>query len=101
MGYPDTEAEMEILTRQPRHGLLDRVQPVMDQNDLLTLQAEVDNIYMSEEILRYIVAVSYTHLSSSRKTKAIVPLRFQPMLRRKCRAMAQPRICLLYTSRCV
>lgn len=47
MGYPDTEAEMEILTRQPRHGLLDRVQPVMDQNDLLTMQAEVDNIYMS------------------------------------------------------
>ena len=49
---------MEILTRQPRHGLLDRVQPVMDQNDLLTMQAEVDNIYMSDEILRYIVELS-------------------------------------------
>ncbi len=27
MGYPDAEAEMEILARQPRHALLDRVQP--------------------------------------------------------------------------
>ena len=30
MGYPDAEAEMEILSRQPRRALLDRVQPVMD-----------------------------------------------------------------------
>ena len=32
MGYPDAEAEMEILSRQPRRALLDRVQPVMDKN---------------------------------------------------------------------
>ena len=38
MGYPDAEAEMEILARQPRHALLDRVQPVMDKNELLAMQ---------------------------------------------------------------
>ena len=58
MGYPDTEAEMEILSRQPRHGLLDRVQPVMDKNELLAMQQEVDNIYMSDDIMRYIVSLS-------------------------------------------
>lgn len=58
MGYPDTEAEMEILSRQPRHGLLDKVQPVMDKNELLAMQQEVDNIYMSDDIMRYIVSLS-------------------------------------------
>ena len=58
MGYPDTEAEMEILSRQPRHGLLDRVQSVMDKNELLAMQQEVDNIYMSDDIMRYIVSLS-------------------------------------------
>lgn len=72
-GYPDTEAEMEILTRQPRHGLLDRVQPVMDQNDLLTMQAEVDNIYMSEEILRYIVELSQATRKDARLALGLSP----------------------------
>lgn len=58
MGYPDTEAEMEILSRQPRHGLLDRVQSVMDKNELLAMQQEVDNIYMSDDVMRYIVSLS-------------------------------------------
>ena len=73
MGYPDTEAEMEILTRQPRHGLLDRVQPVMDQNDLLTMQAEVDNIYMSDEILRYIVELSQATRKDARLALGLSP----------------------------
>lgn len=73
MGYPDPEAEMEILTRQPRHGLLDRVQPVMDQNDLLTMQAEVDNIYMSEEILRYIVELSQATRKDARLALGLSP----------------------------
>ena len=58
MGYPDTEAEMEILSRQPRHGLLDRVQPVMDKTELLAMQQEVDTVYMSDDIMRYIVSLS-------------------------------------------
>ena len=73
MGYPDPEAEMEILTRQPRHGLLDRVQPVMDQNDLLTMQAEVDNIYMSDEILRYIVELSQATRKDARLALGLSP----------------------------
>lgn len=53
MGYPDAEAEMEILSRQPRRALLDRVQPVMDKNDLLAMQQQVDEVYMSDEIRLY------------------------------------------------
>ena len=56
MGYPDAEAEMEILARQPRHALLDPCAAVMDKNDLLTMQQQVDEVFMSDEIRRYIVS---------------------------------------------
>ena len=73
MGYPDTEAEMEILSRQPRHGLLDRVQPVMDKNELLAMQQEVDNIYMSDDIMRYIVSLSQTTRQEPRFALGLSP----------------------------
>lgn len=73
MGYPDTEAEMEILSRQPRHGLLDRVQSVMDKNELLAMQQEVDNIYMSDDIMRYIVSLSQTTRQEPRFALGLSP----------------------------
>ena len=73
MGYPDTEAEMEILNRQPRHALLERVQPVMDQQDLLAMQQEVDGIYMSAEISRYIVALSQATRQDTRLALGLSP----------------------------
>ena len=73
MGYPDAEAEMEILARQPRHALLDRVQPVMDKNDLLTMQQQVDEVFMSDEIRRYIVELSRTTRQDGRLALGLSP----------------------------
>lgn len=73
MGYPDAEAEMEILSRQPRRALLDRVQPVMDKNDLLAMQQQVDKVYMSDEIRRYIVELSRATRQDSRLTLGLSP----------------------------
>ena len=73
MGYPDAEAEMEILSRQPRRALLDRVQPVMDKNDLLAMQQQVDEVYMSDEIRRYIVELSRATRRDSRLTLGLSP----------------------------
>ena len=73
MGYPDAEAEMELLSRQPRRALLDRVQPVMDKNDLLAMQQQVDEVYMSDEIRRYIVELSRTTRQDSRLTLGLSP----------------------------
>lgn len=73
MGYPDAEAEMEILSRQPRRALLDRVQPVMDKNDLLAMQQQVDEVYMSDEIRRYIVELSRATRQDSRLTLGLSP----------------------------
>ena len=73
MGYPDAAAEMEILSRQPRRALLDRVQPVMDKNDLLAMQQQVDEVYMSDEIRRYIVELSRATRQDSRLTLGLSP----------------------------
>ena len=64
---------MEILSRQPRRALLDRVQPVMDKNDLLAMQQQVDEVYMSDEIRRYIVELSRTTRQDSRLTLGLSP----------------------------
>ena len=73
MGYPDAEAEMEILSRQPRRALLDRVQPVMDKNDLLAMQQQVDEVYMNDEIRRYIVELSRATRQDSRLMLGLSP----------------------------
>ena len=73
MGYPDVEAEMEILSRQPRRDLLDRVQPVIDKSDLLAMQQQVDEVYMSDEIRRYIVELSRATRQDSRLTLGLSP----------------------------
>ena len=73
MGYPDAEAEMEILSRQPRRALLDRVQPVMDKNDLLAMQQQVDEVFMSDEIRRYIVELSRATRQDGRLALGLSP----------------------------
>lgn len=73
MGYPDAEAEMEILARQPRHALLDRVQPVMDKNDLLAMQQQVDEVFMSDYIRRYIVELSRATRQDGRLALGLSP----------------------------
>ena len=64
MGYPDAEAEMEILARQP---------PVMDKNDLLTMQQQVDEVFMSDEIRRYIVELSRATRQDGRLALGLSP----------------------------
>ena len=64
---------MEILARQPRHALLDRVQPVMDKNDLLAMQQQVDEVFMSDEIRRYIVELSRATRQDGRLALGLSP----------------------------
>ena len=73
MGYPDAEAEMEILARQPRHALLDRVQPVIDKSELLAMQQQVDEVFMSDEIRRYIVELSRATRQDGRLALGLSP----------------------------
>ena len=48
MGYPDTEAEMQMLAGRGQRTLLEQVHPVANQADLLAMQKEVAGVFIHE-----------------------------------------------------
>jgi MoxR-like ATPase len=54
LGYPDAEAERRLLAGEDRRTLLAAVEPVMTPNDLMQLQAQVEQVHTSEAILDYL-----------------------------------------------
>lgn len=57
MGYPEAEAEKEILRRQNRFSNLVKLQPVMCAEEILGTQAAVTDVRMNEALLDYIMAI--------------------------------------------
>jgi len=57
MGYPENNAEKEILRRQNRLPDLDRLQPVMQAEDILQAQMSVSTVRVDESLLDYIMAI--------------------------------------------
>jgi MoxR-like ATPase len=56
IGYPDESHEREIL-RGAGIAALERLQPVLDGNAVLTLQAQGDAITVEESLLSYVMAI--------------------------------------------
>jgi MoxR-like ATPase len=54
LGYPDPEAERELLKGGDRRQILGRIQPVLDLEGLSHLQALVDGIKVSDPLIDYI-----------------------------------------------
>jgi len=54
LGYPDQQAERELLSGQSRQHLLQQLQPVMDTSKLLQLQSAVDSVHVSDALLDYV-----------------------------------------------
>jgi len=57
MGYPELNAEKEILRRQDHVPRIDRLQPVLSAQDILEAQAAVSAVRMDESLLDYIMAI--------------------------------------------
>ena len=56
MGYPDKESEVAmILSRQGKPEAVQELKPVINCEDLLFMQQEVNEVFVHEEIVRYIV----------------------------------------------
>lgn len=55
MGYPDREQEIRILKSRAGSAPVDEVRCVTDAEGILTLQRQVDNIYVHDAIYDYIV----------------------------------------------
>ena len=55
LGYPSRQAEKALLQQQSRHDLIQQLMTVFSEQDILTLQVLVPQIYLSEEVLDYIL----------------------------------------------
>jgi MoxR-like ATPase len=57
MGYPTIDEEIEVLNRVQKVSPIDELYPVIDINELLSLQKEVKDVYVDKTIKRYIVDI--------------------------------------------
>ncbi len=57
MGYPENEAEKEILRRDNWMPDLDQLRPVMQADDILAAQSAVGGVRVDESLLDYIMAI--------------------------------------------
>ena len=57
MGYPKHEDAINVLKGNSKEDILD-VNPIIDTNDLLTMQKEVQDIYVDNSIYDYIVSIT-------------------------------------------
>ena len=57
MGYPDTEAQIEILQNREKTNPLDEVKGVVSAEDVINLKKSVSEVYVDEKIYRYITSI--------------------------------------------
>ncbi len=57
MGYPDQQAEMELLKGLSRHQLIEQLQAVVTPKLLIELQQSVEQVHMSQATLDYVLAL--------------------------------------------
>lgn len=58
MGYPDEEAEIQMLTSQEKEHPISQLEPVMNPDELSELQKKVRNVFVSDEVKKYIVDIA-------------------------------------------
>ncbi len=58
IGYPEKAYEIEILKNHKSIKNLESIEPVVTQEDILNMQTTVDNIYVHEDILEYIINIT-------------------------------------------
>ena len=55
LGYPEPQDELRMLRRKQKGNPLDGVQQALDKAGLAALRAQTDQIYVSDDVLDYIV----------------------------------------------
>ncbi|MCM3671919.1 MoxR family ATPase [Mesobacillus maritimus] len=58
MGYPKLQEEIEVLTRAQKAPPIDKLEPVVDLEDLRKLQDDVKEVHIDYSIRRYIVELA-------------------------------------------
>ena len=57
LGYPDKNAERELLQGEDRRQMIEHLKPVLDAGKLLTIQKQAAKIHVADVLLDYIQAV--------------------------------------------
>ncbi len=54
MGYPNREAERQLLNGEVRHELVENLKPIFTSNDLIKLQQQVREVFASDAVIAYL-----------------------------------------------
>jgi MoxR-like ATPase len=73
LGYPDNEAERELLKGTDRRKLLKHITATIDAEQLLAMQAQADCIHVSEALLDYLQDLLEYSRSSADYTNGLSP----------------------------
>jgi MoxR-like ATPase len=68
MGYPEADAEKEILRRRKDRPSIDHMEPVLGSQDILEAQGAVGGIRVDESLLDYIMAI----VEATRRTEFLL-----------------------------
>lgn len=87
MGYPAQEAETQMILSQCRECKIEKIAPVLDCEQLLELQQQASDVYISEEVAGYITLIALSSRREKRLRLGISP-RSSLMLARAAQATA-------------
>jgi MoxR-like ATPase len=87
MGYPDREAEREILRSEAGASQLDQLQPVLTGADVLEMQHAVTQVRVDDSLVNYTLAIVNRTRESEHLSLGVSP-RGSQMLYRAAQAMA-------------
>ena len=73
MGYPDHEAQMEMMRSRQTENPLDRVQPVVSREDLIRMRQDVRRVTVRDAVLDYISRLAIASRQDARIETGISP----------------------------
>ena len=73
LGYPDAQAEVDILFSQAEQHPLENLESVLSHEDVLQLQSAVKQIRVDKSVARYIVDIIHQSRSDSRLKLGVSP----------------------------
>ena len=87
LGYPDPQTEVDILYAQAESHPIDRIEPVLNRDEIITLQRQVKRVRVEESVSRYMVELVQMTRNDGRLKLGVSP-RGSLMLFRAAQAAA-------------
>lgn len=84
MGYPDFASQVNILRDRQTGDPLQAVQTVCSAEELLTMQAQAQQVHMADALLEYV-----TKLAEASRSHPLVVLGVSPAARWRCAVCAK------------